>query len=186
MTKLTREQYRAVAARAEPLVGHAAVEAALDRMAAGIADALADLDPLVLCVMTGGVVACGLLLPRLDFPLRFDYVHATRYRGATSGGEIHWLHRPSDAIRGEHVLIVDDIFDAGTTLAAIVEACRADGAESVHSAVLVEKDRPRVCGHRPDFVGVTVPDRYVIGCGLDFRGYFRNARGILAVAPEDV
>lgn len=185
MTRLTADEYRAIAGRADTLVEPAAVEAALDRMASAITEAVGGRDPLVLCVMTGGIVATGLLLPRLDFALRLNYIHATRYRGQTSGGALHWLHRPSEAVRGEHVLIIDDIFDEGTTMAAIVEACRTDGATGVTSAVLVEKLRSRGCDYRPDIIGLTVPNRYVMGFGLDYKGYFRNAAGILAAAHED-
>jgi hypoxanthine phosphoribosyltransferase len=186
MNKMTPEHYRAVAGRAEQLVDAAAVDTALSQMASVVTEALADKDPIVLCVMTGGIVATGLLLPRLSFPLRLDYVHATRYRGDTTGGHIDWLHRPSETIRGEHVLIVDDIFDEGLTMEAIAHACHEDGAASVLSAVLVEKERGRRCAYRPDVIGLSVPDRYVMGYGLDYKSYFRNADAILAAAPDDV
>jgi hypoxanthine phosphoribosyltransferase len=182
--KLTPESYDAVARRAELLVSPQVMNEALDRMAEAITARLAGTDPLVLCVLSGGVIATGLLLPRLQFQLRLDYVHATRYRGTTRGGELHWRYRPSDSIRGEQVLIVDDILDEGVTLEAVVRACEEDGAVGVHTAVLVAKQR----AHRreADFVGVEVPDRYLFGYGLDYKGYFRNAAGIFAVADSDV
>lgn len=183
---ITREEYETVAARAELLVSGAEIERAMDRMAEAITAVLGERDPLVLCVMTGGVPFVGRLLHRLRFPLRLSYIHATRYRGTTSGGSLEWRYRPSEAIRGEHVLVVDDILDAGLTLEAVVAACQEDGAASVHSAVLVEKIRERPCDCRADFVGVRVPDRYLYGCGLDYKGYFRNADGIYAVAAQDV
>lgn len=184
--KMSREHYDAVAGRAELLVSGEAMERSLDRLAESITDLLADKDPLVLCVMTGAVIAVGRLLPRLEFPLGLDYVHATRYRGATRGGGLEWLHRPSGSVRGRHVLVVDDILDEGWTLDAVVKACREDEAVSVHSAVLVEKDRARACAIQADFVGVRLPDRYLYGYGLDYKGYFRNADGVYAVADEDV
>lgn len=182
--KLPAETYDAVAARAELLVSPQVMADAIDRMAEAITARLAGADPLVLCVLSGGVVATGLLLPRLPFQLRLDYVHATRYRGTTQGGEIQWRYRPSDSIRGEQVLIVDDILDEGVTLEAVARACEEDGAAGVHTAVLVAKHRP----HRreADFVGMEVPDRYLFGYGLDYKGYFRNAAGIFAVADRDV
>ena len=182
--KLSAEQYRQVADRADCLATREVMEAALDRMAAAITARLAGTDPLVLCVMTGGVVVAGLLLPRLNFPLRLSYVHASRYRGATSGGALAWHYRPSDDIRGEQVLVLDDILDEGLTLDAVIHACRDDGAAGVHSAVLVEKDRPHVC--QADVVGLVVPDRYLYGYGLDYKGYFRNAPGIYAVSGQDL
>lgn len=182
--KLDPQHYQAVAARAECLVSAAEIDAALDRMAADITARLAGKDPLVLCVMTGAVFVAGLLLPRLDFQLRLDYIHATRYQGATKGGAIQWRYRPSDAIRGEHVLVLDDVLDEGATLRHVIDACHEDGALSVTSAVLVEKAREHEC--QADVVGVEVVDRYLYGYGLDYKDYFRNARGIYAVADRDV
>ena len=83
------------------------------------------------------------------------------------------------------MLVVDDILDEGFTLAAAVQACHEDGAASVRSAVLVEKDRARGCSVSAEFVGVRVPDRYLYGYGLDYKGYFRNAGGIYAIDPRD-
>ncbi|NEX20771.1 hypoxanthine-guanine phosphoribosyltransferase [Thiorhodococcus mannitoliphagus] len=137
--KLDASAYSAVAGRAECLVTSKEMEAALDRMAETLTARLAGKDPLVLCVMTGAAIVTGLLLPRLDFQLRLDYIHATRYRGDTRGGELTWRYRPSEAIRGEHVLVLDDVLDEGVTLDQVMRACREDGAASVHSAVLVEE-----------------------------------------------
>lgn len=182
--KMTPEVYRSVAERAELLVPPLVMDKAVDRMAGEISNRLAGSDPLVLCVLTGGIVATGLLLPRLPFQLRLDYVHASRYRGGTRGGELAWHYRPSDAIRGEQVLIVDDILDEGVTLEQVVRACWEDGAAGVQTAVLVAKRR----AHRreADFVGVEVPDRYLYGYGLDYHGYFRNAPGVFGVSSQDV
>jgi hypoxanthine phosphoribosyltransferase len=182
--KLDPQDYDAVAARAIRLVAPEEIDTALDRMAESITHRLAGKDPLVLCVMTGAVLVAGLLLPRLRFQLRVDYIHASRYQGETSGGEIVWRYRPSDAIRGQHVLILDDVLDEGITLCHVLEACRADGAASVHTAVLVSKNRRHAC--EADIVGVEVEDRYLYGYGLDYKDYFRNADGIYAVADEDV
>jgi len=184
--RLSRERYAAVMGRAELLVSGAEMERILDRLAESITKVLAERDPVVLCVMNGAVIAVGRLLPRLGFPLTLDYVHATRYRETTSGGDLQWLHRPAASVRDRHVLVVDDILDAGITLDAVVRACREDGATDVHTAVLVEKTREHTDNFKADFVGVQLPDRYLFGYGLDYKSYFRNADGIYAVADEDV
>ena len=172
----------AVYQAAECLHGDAAVRAAVARLASDVSARLAGKNPLLLCPMTGGVVLAGHLLPLLDFPLEFDYVHATRYAGALSGGELTWKVTPSAALAGRQVLIVDDILDRGITLAALVAFCRAQGAAGVHTLVLVDKHCRREVAIEADFVGLTAPDRYLFGWGMDYKGYLRNAPGIYAVA----
>lgn len=175
-------ELNALRAQAECLVDAAAMEAAYDRLAVAIRTDLAESLPLVLVVMTGGVIAAGKLLPRLDFPLEIDYLHATRYGQATAGGELRWLARPRHSLAGRHVLVIDDIFDEGVTLKAIVEACQLEGAASVRCAVAVNKVHARkVAGFMPDYIGVEVADRFLVGEGMDYRGYFRNLNGIHAL-----
>ncbi len=166
---------------ADCLHDQAAVDAALQRMADAINRDMAGTAALVICVMNGGLVASGLLLPRLRFPLRLDYMHASRYRERTSGDDLHWRVDPSQSLAGKDLLIIDDILDEGFTLDAIIRHCRQQSPASVRTAVLVQKEHGR--GVRPpvDYIGLTVPDRYVFGCGMDYKGYWRNAPGIFAV-----
>ena len=170
---------------ADCLYTEAEVEAALDRMADAISQRLKGSDPVVLCVMNGGLIPAGRLVLRLDFPLRMDYLHATRYRDKTTGADLQWLKRHHEPLQGKTVLIVDDILDEGITLSAIAEYCKKEGAEQVLSAVVVEKKHDRSNGFQADFVGLAVPDRYVFGYGMDFKGYLRNSPGIFAVKAEE-
>lgn len=162
------------------------VEAAIDRMAINIHKELQDKNPVIICVMVGGLVLLGNLLPRLDFPLEVDYVHATRYRGATVGGDIHWKVKPSNSLAGRTVLVVDDILDGGVTLAAIINEINELGAEKVYSAVLVDKYRKRVENglQDADFVGLQIEDHFIFGYGMDYNEYLRNAPGIFVVHPD--
>jgi Hypoxanthine-guanine phosphoribosyltransferase len=159
------------------------IAAMLNRMAAEITETLADKNPLVLCVMTGGVILTGHLLTRLMFPLEQDYLHATRYRGETSGSKtITWLHKPDTSLEGRHVLLVDDILDEGYTLREITHWCQERGAAAVYVAVLADKQHERrVEGIHRDFSALELPDRYVFGFGMDYKEYWRNANGIYAV-----
>ena len=170
-----------VRAEADCLFTAQQVEAALDTLAESISAKQANNNPLVLCVMNGGLIVAGALLLRLDFPLEQDYLHATRYRGETQGGELKWLAEPSHILKGRHILIVDDILDEGYTLAAIAEHCRQAGATSVETVVLVEKIHERKQGFQADYIGLEVEDRYLFGYGMDYKGYLRNAAGIFAV-----
>ncbi|HTG82710.1 MAG TPA: hypoxanthine-guanine phosphoribosyltransferase [Geobacteraceae bacterium] len=159
------------------------VEAALGRMASAITHRLAAANPVVLCVMQGGLIVTGRLLSMLRFPLEAGYLHATRYGHEFCGSHLDWRVRPTEDLRGRTVLLVDDILDEGATLAAIIDYCTAEGATEVLTAVLVNKghDRKARPGLTGDFVGLVSPDRFLFGCGMDYKGYWRNAPGIYAV-----
>jgi hypoxanthine phosphoribosyltransferase len=172
-------------ARSDVLHDRAAVAAAYDRLAADIERALGARDPLLLCVMVGGLMPAAELARRFGFPFQLDYLHATRYRGDTRGAALEWRARPSLPLAGRCVLLVDDILDEGVTLRAVAADCRARGAAEVRIAVLVKKDHARrVAGVEADFVGLRVPDRYVFGCGMDYREYHRNLPEIRALREE--
>jgi hypoxanthine phosphoribosyltransferase len=183
---LTHAEILAIQDNADCLHDASAVHQALDRMAAAITDTLEGTLPVVLCVLTGGIIPTGQLLTRLQFPLESDYLHATRYRGETSGREVRWLCEPEIELQGRTVLLVDDILDEGQTLADIVNYCEQSGAAQVYSAVLVEKlHERRAAGIRADFVGLQVEDRYVFGSGMDYKGYLRNMNGVYAISGRD-
>jgi hypoxanthine phosphoribosyltransferase len=169
---------------AECLVPETAVQAALARLGDEIAQQLAEQLPLVLPVMGGAIVFAGQLLPKLNFPLEFDYLHVTRYRGKTHGGAIEWKVLPGQSVAGRHVLVLDDILDEGETLAAIRDKLMDMGAARVWSAVLTDKDNGLDKPIRADFVGLTVPNRYVFGCGMDAYGLWRNLPAIYALKDK--
>ena len=143
------------------------------------ADYAAEL-PIVLCVMGGGVFFTGQLLPKLQFLLEFDYIHATRYHGI-DGNIVEWLVKPKKIINNRNILILDDILDEGLTLKAIVEECKLLGAKEIKVAVLVEKQLQINKPIHADYVGLTVPNRYVFGCGMDVYGWWRNLPAIYAL-----
>ncbi|MCK5640231.1 MAG: hypoxanthine-guanine phosphoribosyltransferase [Gammaproteobacteria bacterium] len=178
---VTPEHVQKIYDEADCLHTQQQVEAAIAKMGEEITAALADKNPLLLCVLTGAIVPTGQLLTHLDFPLELDYLHATRYSGNTTGGELHWIAKPRISLQGRVVLVVDDILDEGHTLAEILGYCHAEGASEVYSAVLVEKHHNRKQDVSADFVGLDVEDRYVFGYGMDYKDYLRNAPGIFAV-----
>jgi hypoxanthine phosphoribosyltransferase len=174
---------KTVLSEADLLVTNSEVAAAIARMAVEITGELKEADPILLCVMNGGLIFTGQLLTQLVFPLEVDYVHATRYGHETNGTNLHWTVKPQFDMKGRTVLLLDDILDEGVTLAAIAAYCRQQGAAEVFMAVLVEKLHLRKVtpGMRADFTGIEVGDRFLFGYGLDYKGYWRNAPGIYAV-----
>lgn len=180
---MNRHEALKILAEADCLHDEAEVVAALDHMGEAISARLSRLNPLVFVVMNGGIITAGQLLPRLPFPLQVSYLHATRYGDATTGQHLDWKVKPDAKLQGRTVLVIDDILDEGHTLAAILDYCREEGAAAALSAVLVNKRHHRKA--RPDlkadFVGLEVADRFLFGCGMDYRGYWRNTLAIYAV-----
>ena len=167
---------------AECLFDRLAIDTLLDTQAALLNARYGASRPLVLCVMTGALVYAGHLLPRLSFALDLDYVHASRYGDARSGGQLDWIVRPRAAVANREVLLLDDILDEGVTLHEIQKWLYAEGAKQVEIAVLTHKEKrlPQPCA--PDYPALMTPDRYVYGFGLDVDGLWRNADGIFVAA----
>lgn len=177
-----RDEALKVLENAERLYDGDDLAAMYDRIAERVRADLADKNPVILCVMLGGLVPTAEILSRLAFPVELDYLHATRYRGETAGGELVWKVSPETPLDGRHVLVIDDILDEGTTLEAILNAISAQGPASVRTAILLEKDHDRRDSQlQVDYLGARVPDRYVFGAGMDYRGYFRQLPAVYAV-----
>ena len=178
---LLRQQAQDALQQAEIIHTAIEVQAAVTRIAHEINIALADMHPVVLSVMGGAVVFTGQLLPLLNFPLDFDYVHVSRYGNDQQGGTLRWKVEPRENLAGRVVLVLDDILDEGETMAAIKLRVLELGASGFYSAVFADKYKAKAKPIRPDFVGVEVPDRFVFGYGMDIQGAWRNLPAIYAV-----
>ena len=178
---LSNQEARIILQDAELIRSADEVQAAVQRVAHAINTMLVDQHPLVLSVMGGAVVFTGQLLPMLDFPLDFDYLHVSRYGNEKQGGELHWKVAPRENVRGKVVLVVDDILDEGETLHAIKQRVMELGASKFYSAVFADKANGKDKPIRADFVGMELPNRFVFGYGMDVHGAWRNLPAIYAV-----
>ncbi len=172
--------------RAEQIFSADDVERAIKRLAVDITQTLQEDYPLVLSVMGGAVVFSGHLLPLLRFPLEFDAIHVSRYGDETQGGELQWRVLPKEPVAGRTILVLDDILDEGHTLVAIRDKMLALGAKQILNAVLVDKTLARDKPIKANFVGLTVPNRYVFGCGMDAFGLWRNLPAIYALKQAEL
>jgi len=179
-----REEAMRLLEEADELVAPGAVRAAVERMALEISAKLKDDFPVVLSVMGGAAIFTGQLLPLLRFPLEFGAIEVTRYNNDIQGREITWRLPPRDNVRDRVVLVVDDILDEGITLAAIKKRLVEMGARAVFSAVFADKAIGRAKPVAADFVGVSVPNRYVFGFGMDAYGLWRNLPAIYALKDQ--
>ncbi len=155
-----------------------------DNIAFDITLQLKDSNPIVICVMNGGLMFTSELLKRLRFPLQLDYVHASRYgENITPGATLNWKKHPSIDLLNRNIILVDDVLDGGVTFARIRDYCLEKGAKSVNTVVMVDKkvDRDPTGLKSADFSCVSVGDEYIFGFGLDYKGYWRNLPGIYAL-----
>lgn len=174
----------AALAHSERLFDAGDIDVQLRRIAAEIdADYAGGPRPVYLTIMHGGMLFASRLALAMATDLEFDYLHATRYRGATTGSGLAWLHRPATPLLGRRVLLADDILDEGHTLKAVKRWCEDEGALDVRIAVLsVKQHDRRVEGIHADYVALEVPDRYVYGYGMDYHEQGRNLPAIYALA----
>lgn len=184
------ERARALIHKAEQIFD----ETAVNRAVTSVADTLNarfnapgdETFPLVLGVMGGAVVFVGHVLPQLKFPLEFDYIHVTRYGDDDQGGKVVWKVIPRANVEGRTIVVLDDILDEGETLAHVKQRLLDMGAAEVIIAVFADKDLKRSKPVQADIVGLTIPNKFVIGFGMDVYGYWRNLPGLWAIRPEDL
>ncbi|MGI9324667.1 MAG: hypoxanthine-guanine phosphoribosyltransferase [Pseudomonadales bacterium] len=172
-----------VQAIAQCLYDQQEVLRAIDQLAVRVSLDLAQSNPVLLCVMNGALPFAGALLTRLHFPLCLDFLQVSRYRDSTAGQTLRWLHKPETDLANRDVLLLDDVLDEGKTLSALLRFCEQAGARSTAAAVLARKAVPGV-SVRADYIGLECPNRFLLGWGMDYKGYLRNLSGIYAL-PKD-
>lgn len=133
----------------------------------------------VVPVMTGALVFAADLVRTMPMRLRLELIQASSYPGqSTTSQGVTLGSGPTEELAGAHVLILDDIFDSGRTLATVRQLVEAIGPASVRTAVLLRKEVERAVDMQPDYVGFDVPDEFVVGYGLDYDGWYRNLPNI--------
>ena len=190
MQSFNVQHARTLLSNAEEICDAATVQQAVDR----VADTLNkrfdrptdETFPLVLGVMGGAVVFVGNLLPQLRFPLEFDYIHVSRYGDDDQGGRVVWKVIPRPDVAGRTIIVLDDILDEGETLAHVKQRLLDMGAAEVIVAVFADKAIKRAKPIKADIVGLTIPDKFVVGYGMDVYGYWRNLPGLWAIRPDDL
>lgn len=144
-----------------------------------------DRDLVMVCVLNGAAVFYMALLMEMDIPLEMNFMRVSSYgAGASTSGTVRILYDLEADITGRDVLIVEDIIDSGYTLKKLTKLLKDRGARSVKCCCLLDKKERREAEVNADYVGFDVPDKFLVGYGLDYAGKYRNLKYIGALKPE--
>ncbi len=162
------------------------LRAGVSAMAAKIAEHYGDRPLTIVAIMTGSLVLLADLSRKLTMPVRISLIQASSYRGGTESGQL-WIRDDMMLdVRGRDVMVLDDIFDTGKTLSAVLGCIHQMGPNSLTSAVLLHKQGRQVVDLQPDFVGFHIPDEFVVGYGLDYKDLYRNLPFLAVLEPHDI
>ncbi len=133
--------------------------------------------------MNGGLVFGTHLLPWLYFPLQFDELQVSRYGDKGIGGALRWLKKPTIELRNKHLLIIDDLIDEGVSLTEVFNYCEGENPASTKVAVLLNKETTRRAPEAitPNYIGLSIPDEFIFGFGIDYKNYYRNLLDIYSI-----
>ena len=168
----------------EVLVTHEEIMEMLDRVAAEINRDYAGRPLVVVGILTGAFIFCSDLVRRLEMPVIVDFMQVSSYVGEVSTGVLKIKKDMSYDIAGKDVLIVEDIVDTGRTLALLKEQLLKRGPASLKICTAFDKPDRRVTELVPDYNGITIPDKFIVGYGLDLDGEYRNFDDIRVVKQE--
>lgn len=167
------------------LVSETAIRRRLKKLGSDIAAAYGREEITVIAIINGAILFTADLIRQIRNPIRLDCIRISSYRNDTrSRGKPQLLHSLTLDITGRHVLLIDDILDTGKTLAFVVELIKKQDPASVRTCVLLDKKGRREIDFEADFVGFQIPDRFVVGYGLDFAERYRNLPSIGILKPH--
>jgi hypoxanthine phosphoribosyltransferase len=173
-------------ARLRVLIPRAEIESAVNRLASEITGDYREKNPLLLGILKGSFVFMADLMRRLDFPLEVDFIRLSSYgSGQQTQGRVKVVQGLSLSVRGRHVLVVEDIVDTGITVAFLLEYLKKKKPASLRLCALTDKPSRRRVPVTIDYPGFTVPDKFIVGYGIDFNEKYRNLHDICYLEGDD-
>jgi hypoxanthine phosphoribosyltransferase len=161
------------------------IAATVERLAAEIRRDYADKNPILIGILKGSFVFLADLVRKLDFPLQIEFAQLSSYgQGKESAGKIKVVKDVEGDIKGRHVLVVEDIIDTGLTAQFFLEHLKRKGAASVKLCSLTDKPARTQVEIKIDYLGMKVPDKFIVGYGIDWDEKFRYLPEICAIEDE--
>ena len=169
----------------EILVSEEQLQETIKKLGATLAEDYRGKDPLVICILKGAIFFMADLVRAMDCNLEIDFMDVSSYGNEfESSGEVRILKDLGQSVKNRHVIIVEDIIDTGRTLKHVVELLKHRQAASVKVVTLLDKPERREEAIEADYVGIEVPNKFVVGYGLDFKQFYRNLPCIGVLKPE--
>lgn len=167
------------------LLSEQKIKEAVEKMGAQITSDYKGKELVLICILKGSIIFTADLMRAIDLPLKIDFLAASSYGSGTQSSGTITIKKDIDTdIKGKHVLLVEDIIDSGNTLSRLKKMFSEREAASVKICTMLDKPARRETEISPDYCGYTVPDEFVVGCGLDFDEYYRNLPYIGVLKPE--
>lgn len=139
----------------------------------------------IVMIMKGAICLTSDLIRNLDIPFKLEYLRASSYGdNGMVGGKLTLTGLDKIDVEGRDVLLVDDIYETGNTISAVMEKIKEKNPNSIKTLLLLVKDVPRKTNYNPDYVLFHIKDRFVIGYGLDYKEYYRGLPGIYAFVGD--
>ena len=170
----------------EVLLTEEQIQNRIEELGKILSEEYAGKDPVVVGVLKGVVVFYADMIRQLNVPCQVDFMWVSSYSGTNSSGQMQVKRDVSVDIKGRHVLILEDIFDTGTSLDFTYKHLMAKEPASLKICTLLDKPSRRKEGItlQPDYVGFTIPNEFVVGYGLDFNEHYRNLPYVGVLKPE--
>jgi len=169
--------------KTEVLVSREEIAATVDRLAGEISRDYLGKHPLLLGILKGSFVFMADLVRRLDLPLEIDFVRLSSYgHGTETSGQVRVVQGLRSAVRGRDVLVIEDIVDTGLTTGYFMDYLRKKRPASLRLCSLADKPARRKVPIEMDYLGFTVPDRFIVGYGIDWNEKYRNLPDICVLA----
>ncbi|MFA6127119.1 MAG: hypoxanthine phosphoribosyltransferase [Bacteroidales bacterium] len=159
-------------------IPHLRIQETIARMAADLDRDMNGKDPLFLAVLNGSFVFAADLFKQIKMPSRISFVKLASYIGTGSSGKVDQLIGLQEVITGQHIIILEDIIDSGLTLTKLLEYLHTMQPASIRIATLLHKPDSFKADFKIDYLGIEIPNNFVVGYGLDYNGYGRNSKDI--------
>lgn len=160
------------------------IEDAIDRLSTQLTEEYRDKRPIIISVLSGAILFTVDMIEKMDIMAQLDFIDVSTYFGGTaSTGKLKLIHDLNKDVKDRNVLIMEDIVDSGHTLSFLIDLLKKRGAKSVKTVSLLDKPEGREYDVTVDYYGFKVPNEFLVGYGLDYKGYYRNLPYVGVLKP---